>query len=224
MVQKQEILRTAAPEEGGAGRLRAASLPERSCVVCRASLPAPQLLRLSCMEGVLLFARGGKARGRGAYVCPEASCLRSLNSARLSRALRSGVSLTETNEEALERLRALAKRRILETLGLARRSGMLEMGSDRVAENLKTCMDMGESGVALRASDLSDRTAHSLRRAWVLGTSEDLGRAIGVARAGALWVSASRFAVGLDFWLRVERASCSAPDPAVISDDLKVNS
>ena len=68
--------------------------------------------------------------------------------------------MTETNEEALERLRALAKRRILETLGLARRSGMLEMGSDRVAENLKTCMDMGESGVALRAEE-----SHRGRRA-----------------------------------------------------------
>ena len=219
MVQKQEILRTAAPEEGGAGRLRADSLPERSCVVCRVSLPAPQLLRLSCMEGVLLFDRGGKARGRGAYVCPEASCLGGVDAGRLSRALRSQVSLSESMDETLERLGALAKRRILETLGLARRSGKLEMGTDRVAENLKTCMDMGESGVALRASDLSQRTAHSLTRAWVLGTSQDLGRAIGVARVGALWVSASRFAVGLDFWLRVERASCSARGPAVVSDD-----
>jgi hypothetical protein len=67
-------------------------------------------------------------------------------------------------------------------------------------------MDRSNPGVAVAASDLAERTTRRLEGGWTFGSSQELGACIGVAKAGAIWVSASRFSKTLEFWLGCERA------------------
>jgi len=62
----------------------------RTCLSCQAKRPKGDLLRLvRNAEGVVIRDADGKGEGRGAYVCGNGSCLRSLRtSKRLARAFR----------------------------------------------------------------------------------------------------------------------------------------
>ena len=52
-------------------------IPQRMCVGCRQMKPKKELLRVvRSPEGELSLDFKGKAPGRGAYVCPQAECLR----------------------------------------------------------------------------------------------------------------------------------------------------
>ena len=49
--------------------------PERSCVACGQKLPKQQLVRvIRTPQGDVMVDRGGKADGRGAYLCWAAPC------------------------------------------------------------------------------------------------------------------------------------------------------
>jgi predicted RNA-binding protein YlxR (DUF448 family) len=50
--------------------------PQRTCVGCRRVRPKGELVRLVREAGEVVLDRAGCAAGRGAYVCPEAECLR----------------------------------------------------------------------------------------------------------------------------------------------------
>ena len=50
--------------------------PMRRCVVCRQSRPKGELLRWVRSSDGIAFDSSGKSAGRGAYICPTASCLR----------------------------------------------------------------------------------------------------------------------------------------------------
>lgn len=64
----------------------------RTCIACGAKAPKEGLLRIVAADGALLWDKGGKAPGRGAYVC-SAGCLRdALGKRKLSRALKREVS------------------------------------------------------------------------------------------------------------------------------------
>ena len=220
VVQRQITKRTTASPWGEA-RSQDSVVPERSCLVCRTARPTSELLRVSVLEGRLVFDRQQKRSGRSTYVCLASDCFYGINSNRLSRAFRTNESLVESIDESVSRLAMIANKRIFESLGLARRSGKVELGTDRVAENLRSCMDHGRSGVALRSTDLAVRTINRLNDAWPVGTSEELGRAIGVGKAGAVWVSASRFVFALEFWLQVKRAASVDKSPDRMSDGSK---
>ncbi len=50
-------------------------LPIRTCVCCRKEFPKKELLRIvRSGDGKIFFDRGGKADGRGAYVCKSTAC------------------------------------------------------------------------------------------------------------------------------------------------------
>ncbi len=60
-------------------------IPVRQCVGCREHRPKPELLRVvRSPEGEVSLDFKGKKPGRGAYLCPNADCLKR---ARKSRAL-----------------------------------------------------------------------------------------------------------------------------------------
>ena len=64
---------------------KAKKIPQRQCVGCREMKEKRALIRVvKSPEGVVSLDFGGKKPGRGAYVCPDAACLRR---ARKSRAL-----------------------------------------------------------------------------------------------------------------------------------------
>ena len=71
---------------------RVRHLPQRRCVACRATLEKRQLTRLvRDPDGSIRADPGGRAEGRGAYLCHDPNCRRRVASkpALLARALRS---------------------------------------------------------------------------------------------------------------------------------------
>ncbi len=55
--------------------MKVRKVPMRTCVACRTTRPKRELVRVvRTPAGELLIDRKGKVSGRGAYVCPEASC------------------------------------------------------------------------------------------------------------------------------------------------------
>ena len=78
-------------------------IPQRQCLGCREMKPKPELLRVvRSPEGEVSLDPKGKKPGRGAYVCPNADCLRrAIKSRALSRALE-----TEIPDEVMEGLAA----------------------------------------------------------------------------------------------------------------------
>ena len=81
-------------------------IPLRTCVGCRATKPKRTLARIvRTAEGHIAIDTTGKARGRGAYLCPKSACARrALKAGTLNRALRSNV-----DDAALAELRAWAE-------------------------------------------------------------------------------------------------------------------
>lgn len=76
--------------------------PERTCVGCRTVRPKNEMVRVVRQpDGTVELDKGGKMPGRGAYVCPDASCLeQAVKRKALDRALRVPV-----DEDVLNRLR-----------------------------------------------------------------------------------------------------------------------
>ena len=52
-------------------------IPQRQCMGCRERKPKRDMIRIvRTPEGVVTLDFGGKMNGRGAYICPEAECLK----------------------------------------------------------------------------------------------------------------------------------------------------
>jgi len=78
-------------------------VPQRTCVGCRTVRPKRELVRVvRTPEGTVELDPTGKRSGRGAYLCPDLSCLEAaVQGRRLERALRHPVS-----REVLEQVRS----------------------------------------------------------------------------------------------------------------------
>ena len=77
-------------------------IPMRQCLGCRTMFPKKELIRVvRSPEGELSLDFKGKAAGRGAYICPNAECLKK---ARKSRAIERAFSMQVLEEvyQALE--------------------------------------------------------------------------------------------------------------------------
>lgn len=68
---------------------KAKHVPTRKCVYCKASKPKAQLLRVVMQDGKIFVDETYKAKGRGAYFCRNAECIRAaIKSRRLEKAFR----------------------------------------------------------------------------------------------------------------------------------------
>ncbi len=78
-------------------------IPMRQCLGCREMKPKRELIRVvRSPEGSISIDKKGKASGRGAYVCPNAECLkRAIKTKAISRAFD-----TEIPQEIYDRLMA----------------------------------------------------------------------------------------------------------------------
>lgn len=87
-------------------------VPQRTCVICRATLPKRSLIRVvRSPEGRVSIDARGKAAGRGAYVCPRPGCFGSARArASLGRALEIDISAEDWTAMAPD-LRKLAQER-----------------------------------------------------------------------------------------------------------------
>ena len=71
-------------------------IPMRMCIACREMKPKKELIRVvRSPEGEIALDFNGKKPGRGAYVCPDAECLKK---ARKSRALERAFELAIPDE------------------------------------------------------------------------------------------------------------------------------
>ena len=78
-------------------------IPMRQCLGCREMKPKRELIRVvRSPEGTISIDLKGKASGRGAYICPNAECLkRAIKAKAISRAFD-----TEIPQEIYDRLTA----------------------------------------------------------------------------------------------------------------------
>lgn len=81
-------------------------IPVRQCLGCNEHKPKKEMLRvLRTPEGEIVLDFTGKKSGRGAYICPKASCLkRARKSRRIDRALECEIreEVYDAMEKALE--------------------------------------------------------------------------------------------------------------------------
>ena len=76
-------------------------IPQRQCMGCRERRPKRELIRVvRCTDGEIRLDFGGKMNGRGAYICPNAECLKKV---RKSKALDRSLEVT-IPEEVYQRL------------------------------------------------------------------------------------------------------------------------
>lgn len=68
-------------------------IPQRQCMGCRERKPKREMLRVvRGTDGTVSLDFSGKVNGRGAYVCPDAECLKKAQKARaLERCLETAV-------------------------------------------------------------------------------------------------------------------------------------
>lgn len=87
-------------------------IPQRTCVGCRATGGKRDFVRVvKTPDGSVQIDPGGKANGRGAYICGKPSCWEdALTKERLARALRTAI-LPEVRAE----LRRFGEQLVLET-------------------------------------------------------------------------------------------------------------
>ncbi|MDR2502684.1 MAG: YlxR family protein [Oscillospiraceae bacterium] len=81
-------------------------IPLRQCLGCREMKPKKELLRVvRAPDGAILLDPRGKASGRGAYVCPDETCLKkAVKSRALSRALSTADARVEIPESIFNAL------------------------------------------------------------------------------------------------------------------------
>ena len=81
--------------------MKPAKVPMRQCVGCGEMKPKSALVRVvKTSEGEISLDRTGKKNGRGAYICPDAECLKkAIRSKALDRSLEVTIP-----EEVYERL------------------------------------------------------------------------------------------------------------------------
>ncbi len=81
-------------------------IPVRQCLGCNEHKPKKEMLRvLRTPEGEIILDFTGKKSGRGAYICPKASCLkRARKSRRIDRTLECDIpeAVYDAMEKALE--------------------------------------------------------------------------------------------------------------------------
>lgn len=125
--------------------------PERRCIVSGRVRPKGELLRFAVgPEGQVVPDMAQRLPGRGIWLSARRDVVNTAVSKRLfARAARRAVAVPEDLADMVERLLA---RRVLESLGLARRAGEAVCGFEKVRAELKA----GRVAVLIEARDASE--------------------------------------------------------------------
>ena len=166
------------------GREKEQDDPERKCIATGESQPKAGLIRF-CVgpEGVLVPDVVGKLPGRGIYVSASREALALAAKKNLfSRAARQAVKVPDALPDLVEHL---IRRRVIDTLSLARKAGEAVMGYEKV----KDWLTKGSAATLIQASDGSERGKTKLHapegKHGFIGvlTAEEIGLAFGRDRA-----------------------------------------
>lgn len=154
--------------------------PQRRCIVSGQSLPRENLLRfVIAPDGTVVPDLDEKLPGRGLWLLPERDILRTAcTKGAFSKAARRE---TRPPDDLAAQVERLLRRRCLDLLGLARRSGILVAGFEKVRAFLAS----EDAGVLLAASDGAADGRAKIRALAPdvplvdILTAEELGTAIG---------------------------------------------
>ncbi len=166
------------------GREKDQDEPERKCIATGESQPKAGLIRF-CVgpDGMVVPDIMGKLPGRGIYVAADKAALALAAKKNLfSRAARQAVKVPDNLPELVEHL---IRRRVIDTLSLARKAGDAVMGYEKV----KDWLAKGSAATLIQASDGSERGKTKLHapegKHGFIGvlTAEEIGLAFGRDRA-----------------------------------------
>ncbi|WP_340116471.1 RNA-binding protein [Pelagibius sp. 7325] len=189
------------------GSRPAPAAPERRCLASGEVLPKAQLLRfVVAPDGTLVPDLAERLPGRGLWLQARQdmmakACARNLFAKAAKRHVR-------VPDDLPRQVEALALRRCLDLLGLARRAGAVVAGFEKV----KAALRSGEVGVLVQADDAADDGRQKIQAlARAVGASAvgprvrmlqfcgaaDLGAAVGREAAVHVGIAPGRFAEGL---------------------------
>ena len=154
--------------------------PERRCIVSGETKPSQDMLRFVIgPNDEVVFDVAGKLPGRGLWLSARLDMLKTAAAKGLfARAAKAKALVPDTLATDVPRL---LKSRCLDRLGLARRSGDLVQGFDKVRASLKA----GAPGVLIEAADGGEDGREKITRlapgvpVVALFTAEEIGHAIG---------------------------------------------
>lgn len=159
--------------------------PERTCLGCRQVFPQDELVRyVLAPDGAVLVDYRNKLPGRGAYTCFDQQCLAAAVSRRqFSRTFKQ----KEVRADAVELGEAVAneiRQKILNLVGMARKSASIVTGSNMVLGAMGV---EGAIGFVLLAEDVSAGIAEKVEGSanakgiacWRLLDKESLGKIVG---------------------------------------------
>ncbi len=148
-------------------------IPERTCILTRASGDRADLIRLAISpEGRVLPDIRARAPGRGAWIAVDRAALEQAQAkgrlrGALARAFK-GKPL-DIPEDLGARIAAALERALLDRLGLEARAGVLLTGSDRIEEAARK----GRVHLLLHAGDAGGDGSRKLDQAWRVGRDEE---------------------------------------------------
>ncbi|UCG38372.1 MAG: DUF448 domain-containing protein [bacterium] len=160
--------------------------PVRTCTGCGQRKEKVQMVRIVAdPSGELVPDLKGRLPSRGAYVCPDADCIRKAAAGRLPASLRTGGLPPAEVRGLAGSIAALYSLRVRSMLGQARKSGRLVTGTSLVEGELRR--GAGEGWLGLVATDaspeISGRIVRVLRGASVpfrvFMSKSDIGEAVG---------------------------------------------
>src|SRR3954464_4721925 len=163
------------------GKADDSALPERRCIVTREALEKDQLIRFVLgPDNAIVPDLSENLPGRGYWVTASRKVLvEAVKKNAFAKAMQAPV---KPAPDLVERVAALIDRQVLDLLGLARRSGSLVTGFEKVDVALRT----GKAVLLIEATDAgADGRAKLARHTlpgveiWTPLTAEQLGRAIG---------------------------------------------
>jgi len=139
---------------------RAENGPLRTCVACRENKPQDQLVRyVVAPDGTLMVDYRHRLPGRGAYTCCDAACLRTaVEKNQFQRSFRGHCKASEA-DGLLTQLQQAVEQKIVNLLGMGRKSSQVVSGSNAVITGLR---QGAEFGLVLMTQDISPAIAEKI--------------------------------------------------------------
>ncbi|HKJ04455.1 MAG TPA: DUF448 domain-containing protein [Geopsychrobacteraceae bacterium] len=137
--------------------------PQRTCIACRRVADQGALTRyVLAPDGQVLVDYRHKLPGRGAYTCPTRDCMEKAVERRQFQRTFRGKDLPPTVEGLIASLESQIADRVEGLLGMARKSGQIESGSNAVLGSLR---QRGKFALVVLTEDISENIGDKLASA-----------------------------------------------------------
>ena len=175
--------------------------PGRTCVSCRKKGVKGELVKLADTPAGVVIDYTEKLPGRGAYVCPEPACIEGgLKEAALSRAFKHKITPPEKGE-FMDALREKVTRKAVSLIGMARKSGLARLGFDAAVEGYTRsgggAVVIAEDAAANTVRKFIEDASPAEGAVYRFSTKDELGRMLGGAPVGVLYIGKSALSAAL---------------------------